>query len=73
MKPRKVVALKQGDAVAMLDYERDMTLPQEEITKESLAGRMPLGVFRREVRAEYTAQYAALCARQNAGAGEVAS
>jgi 2-oxoglutarate/2-oxoacid ferredoxin oxidoreductase subunit beta len=57
-----------GDAVAMLDYERDMTLPQEEITKEKLAGRMPLGVFRREVRPEYTVQYAALCARQKAGA-----
>ena len=53
-----------GDAVAMLDYERDLTLPQHAMTKEGLAGRRPLGVFRREVAPEYTAQYAELCARQ---------
>jgi 2-oxoglutarate ferredoxin oxidoreductase subunit beta len=53
-----------GDAVAMLDYERDLTMPQDAITKEGLAGKRPLGVFRREVAPEYTAQYAELCARQ---------
>jgi 2-oxoglutarate ferredoxin oxidoreductase subunit beta len=52
-----------GDAVAMLDYERDLTFPREEITKESLAGKTALGVFRREVRPEYVAQYAAVCAQ----------
>jgi 2-oxoglutarate/2-oxoacid ferredoxin oxidoreductase subunit beta len=53
-----------GDAVAMLDYERDLTLPQEAITKESLAGKLPLGVFRSDVKPEYTARYAELCDRQ---------
>ncbi len=49
-----------GDAVAMLDYERDLTFPREAITKGDLVGKLPLGVFRQEVRPEYTRQYAAL-------------
>ncbi|HEU5261340.1 MAG TPA: thiamine pyrophosphate-dependent enzyme [Gemmatimonadales bacterium] len=49
-----------GDPVAMLDYERDQTAPLDLIEKEDLVGKLPLGVFRRELRPEYTSQYAAL-------------
>jgi 2-oxoglutarate ferredoxin oxidoreductase subunit beta len=50
-----------GDATAMLDYERDQTVPAEQITKESLVGKRRLGVFRQEVRPEFSREYAALC------------
>ncbi len=51
-----------GDATAMLDYERDQTVPVEQITKEDLVGKLPLGVFRQAEGAEYVREYAALCA-----------
>lgn len=51
-----------GDAVALLDYERDQTCPADEIAKADIVGKLPLGVFRREERPEYTREYAALCA-----------
>lgn len=50
-----------GDAAAMLDYERDQTAPCEQITKDDLVGKLPLGVFRQEERPEYAREYAALC------------
>lgn len=52
-----------GDAPQMLDYERDLTVPLEEMTREELVGNLPIGVFRDEVRPEYGEQYAALCRR----------
>jgi 2-oxoglutarate ferredoxin oxidoreductase subunit beta len=51
-----------GDAAAMLDYERDQTVPVERITKEDLVGKLPLGVFRQAEGTEYVREYAALCA-----------
>lgn len=57
-----------GDAAAMLDYERDLTYPQEPITREQLVGKLPIGVFRKEVRPEYAAEYAKLCRRAGEGA-----
>ncbi|HYL20951.1 MAG TPA: thiamine pyrophosphate-dependent enzyme [Gemmatimonadales bacterium] len=57
-----------GDAVAMLDYERDQTAPCDEITKDDLVGKLPLGVFRQEERPEYTHEYAALCRASRGGA-----
>ena len=52
-----------GDGRALLDYERDSTAPQEEITREQLVGRFSVGVFREEIRPEYTRRYAALLER----------
>lgn len=54
---------KLGDGRALLDYEKDHTEPLEEVTREDLAGHLPIGVFREEIRPEYTRQYAALCDR----------
>ncbi len=53
-----------GDAPDMLLWERDLTEPGGvHLTREELVGPLPTGVFRREVRPEYTREYAALCAR----------
>lgn len=51
-----------GNAVAMLDYERDQTAPVEQITKDDLVGKLPLGVFRHVECPEYVREYAAACA-----------
>jgi 2-oxoglutarate ferredoxin oxidoreductase subunit beta len=60
-----------GDAAAMLDYERDQTVPCERITKEDLVGRLPLGVFRQAECPEYVREYAALCAASRGDGGRV--
>ncbi len=53
---------------ALLDYEKDMTEPLETLTRDDLAGKLPIGVFRDEIRPEYTRRYAALCERARKGA-----
>jgi 2-oxoglutarate/2-oxoacid ferredoxin oxidoreductase subunit beta len=55
-----------GDPATMLDYERDLTFVSEPMTREHVAGRLPVGRFRRETRPEYTARYADLCTRAQA-------
>jgi 2-oxoglutarate/2-oxoacid ferredoxin oxidoreductase subunit beta len=61
---------KLGDGRALLDYEKDTTAPLEGATREELVGHLPIGVFRDEIRPEYTRQYAALCERaRRAGHG----
>ena len=59
---------KLGEGRAMLDYERDMTEPREDVTREELVGKLPVGVFRQEIRPEYTRRYAAFCERARRGA-----
>ncbi len=59
-----------GDPATMLDYERDLTFPVEPMTREQVAGQLPVGHFRREVRTEYTRRYAELCTRAAAVAGD---
>jgi 2-oxoglutarate ferredoxin oxidoreductase subunit beta len=62
-----------GDPATMLDYERDLTFPAEPMTREQVAGRLPVGRFRQEIQPEYTSRYAALCDRARAAAdGEAA-
>ncbi len=56
-----------GDAVDLLKYERTHTVATDEIpllTKEDMVGNLPLGVFRNEIRPEYTKEYAKLCQAQ---------
>ncbi len=50
---------KLGNAVDMLEYEKDMTFPEEDepIDWKELSGQMPLGIFREEQRSEYTDRY----------------
>ena len=59
---------KLGDGRALLDYEKDLTEPLESVTRNDLVGKLPIGVFRHEIRPEYTRRYAALCARARRGA-----
>jgi 2-oxoglutarate ferredoxin oxidoreductase subunit beta len=58
-----------GDATAMLDYERDITIPLDAITREELVGKWPVGVFRKEVRPEYSRRYRELCRAAEADGG----
>lgn len=51
-----------GEAPNLLDYERDLTEPMT-VTRGDLVGKMPIGVFRSELRPEYTHRYAELCER----------
>lgn len=51
-----------GGPQAMLDYEKDVARPVGELTREQLAGAIPTGVFRQEIRPEYTRRYAGLVA-----------
>jgi 2-oxoglutarate/2-oxoacid ferredoxin oxidoreductase subunit beta len=61
---------KLGQGRALLDYEKDTTAPLEGVTREELVGHLPIGVFRDEIRPEYTRRYAALCDRaRRAGHG----
>ncbi len=58
-----------GDAPEMLIWERDLTEPSPDpLTREQMAGGRRTGVFRREVRPEFTRSYAALCERLGAAA-----
>ncbi len=59
---------KLGPGRQLLDYEKDMTAPLETVTREELAGKLPIGVFREEISPEYTRRYAALCERARKGA-----
>jgi len=59
---------KLGPERALLDYEKDLTEPLETLTRDDLAGKLPIGVFRDEIRPEYTRRYAALCERARKGA-----
>jgi 2-oxoglutarate ferredoxin oxidoreductase subunit beta len=52
-----------GDPLAMLEHERDITTPIAEITRDDLVGTVATGVFREEVRPEYSRRYAELVAR----------
>jgi 2-oxoglutarate ferredoxin oxidoreductase subunit beta len=52
-----------GDPATMLDYERDLTFPMEPMSREQVAGKLPVGRFRRERLPEYTRRYAELCDR----------
>jgi len=52
-----------ADPRTMLDHERDMTSPVEEITRGDLVGRVATGVFRDEIRPEYSRRYAELVER----------
>ncbi len=52
-----------GDPATMLDYERDLTFPVEPMTRDQVAGKLPVGRFRWEVKPEYTRRYAELCDR----------
>lgn len=55
-----------GDAADMLVWERDLSegAGARLMRREDLVGPLTIGVFRREVRPEYTAQYARLCAER---------
>lgn len=57
-----------GDPATMLDYERDLTFPVEPMTRDQVAGQLPVGRFCQEIRPEYTSRYAALCDRARAAA-----
>ncbi len=59
---------KLGDGRALLDYEKDLTEPLEHVTRDELVGKLPIGIFREEIRPEYTRRYAALCERTRRGA-----
>lgn len=59
-----------GGAVELLDYERDLTLPHEPLSREDLLGKMPVGVFRREIRPDYERAYAEMAARAAAANGK---
>ncbi|HYW35943.1 MAG TPA: 2-oxoacid:ferredoxin oxidoreductase subunit beta [Balneolaceae bacterium] len=48
---------KLGDATNMLDYEKDLTIPGETISREEMLGEMSVGVFREEIKPEFTDQY----------------
>ncbi len=53
-----------GDAPELLKYERSQTFLAENtplLTKAEMVGKRPLGVFRNEIRPEYTKEYAKLC------------
>lgn len=55
---------KLGDPPDMLEYERNHTIVADEesvISRDELLGNLPVGVFRQEIRPEYTHQYADLC------------
>jgi 2-oxoglutarate/2-oxoacid ferredoxin oxidoreductase subunit beta len=52
-----------GGPRKMLDYEKDIARPVPELTREQLAGAIPTGVFRQEIRPEYTRRYADLVAQ----------
>ena len=52
-----------GDASQMLDYERDITVPLVELTREEVARGLPIGVFRDETRPEYVERYRAMVER----------
>ncbi|HET9709793.1 MAG TPA: 2-oxoacid:ferredoxin oxidoreductase subunit beta [Gemmatimonadales bacterium] len=52
-----------GDASQMLDYERDITMPLVELTRDEVARGLPIGVFRDEVKPEYVERYQALVQR----------
>jgi len=58
---------KLGAGRALLDYEKDMTEPLETLTRDDLAGKLPIGIFRDEIRPEYTRRYAALRERARKG------
>lgn len=56
-----------GEAPDLLEYERQITYDPEEaatLSREELVGRRPLGVFRQELRPEFTREYARLVAAQ---------
>ena len=59
-----------GGAVELLDYERDLTLPYEPLSRDDLLGKMPVGVFRREVRPDYGRAYEEMAARAARGNGK---
>jgi 2-oxoglutarate/2-oxoacid ferredoxin oxidoreductase subunit beta len=52
---------KLGGGRTLLDYEKDTTAPLEGVTRDELVGHLPIGVFRDEIRPEYTRRYAELC------------
>lgn len=52
-----------GKGRALLDYEKDLTTPAEQVTRDELVTNLPIGVFRNETRVEYTRRYAQLCTR----------
>jgi 2-oxoglutarate ferredoxin oxidoreductase subunit beta len=56
-----------GDASQMLDYERDITVPLVELTRDEVARGLPIGVFRDEVKPEYVERYRALMERAARG------
>jgi 2-oxoglutarate/2-oxoacid ferredoxin oxidoreductase subunit beta len=58
---------KLGSGRQLLDYEKDMTEPLGQITRDDMVGELPIGVFREEIRPEYTRRYAALCERARRG------
>ncbi|MCL4454829.1 MAG: thiamine pyrophosphate-dependent enzyme, partial [Deinococcus sp.] len=47
-----------GDAPQMLDYEKDHTAPLPQPSREEMVGKLSIGVFRKEVRPEFTERYA---------------
>lgn len=56
-----------GDASQMLDYERDITVPLVELTRDEVARGLPIGVFRDEARPEYVDRYRAMAERAARG------
>jgi 2-oxoglutarate ferredoxin oxidoreductase subunit beta len=52
-----------GDASQMLDYERDITVPFVELTRDEVARGLPIGVFRNETKPEYVDRYRTLVER----------
>ncbi len=51
---------KIGDATAMLGWERDTTEPLtqfEHLPREVVVGKRPIGIFREEIRSEYSRAY----------------
>ena len=58
-----------GGPRAMLDYERDMTVPVEAVARDDLVGKLATGVFRQEPRVEYSDRVAKLTARAQGSSG----
>jgi 2-oxoglutarate ferredoxin oxidoreductase subunit beta len=56
-----------GDAPEMIEYQRNHTVmagDESQIGRDDLLGNLPVGIFRQEIRPEYTHQYAELSQAQ---------
>ena len=64
---------KKGGAPEMMKEMRDNSIPltaYEKLPKEQIEGKVVRGILKKEVRAEFTEEYAKLCARVSGGSNE---